>query len=418
MRQITCRCLNRDDEKSRSKCTTDKRCKYCKELQERHGRHMIQLVLEDVLYRLQVVHGCLIHFTRDYNETINSLSVIREIFEADIRNKEYSKSLILTYQEFSSKARRRNNDSENVNNIVNPRGKVVVWTDEYFIKNIHSAKVPEILSGFSSRVANAGRSSAIISQIIDLEPSFLAKPDANNNGDEDEESTVICIDSDLEEKSVNSEKVSEVAIRSIDLIQSFPEKIANTNCDEDEEATVVCIDSDQDSVDVSLESVEESIQILDDDGIWSSSKVPKNIPGISIDIDPIQNNIISQDSVNLKTDDSCNDLRLDKQDKQQIIGYANRNTNNILGIESALKREDSVQIIEPVNRNANGIHCSEFILQREDSVQILEPSIRSANGVNELKLNREDSVQIIESMNMSRDAIHSDEIALKNQDSS
>lgn len=251
------RCLNRDDEKSQSKCTYEKRCKYCKELQERHGRNMIQLVLEDVLYKLQVNHKCLIHFTRDYNETISSLLCVREIFSAYVsKNK-----LDLSYEEFCRKARRRNDEDDAY--IEHSRGRVVKWTDEYFVQSIHDAKMNRILSGFSSKLATSDNNSERASQIINLESSLPTNFNACSY--ESDVSTVICIDSDNEERE--SKKKSEIVC--LDLEDSFYAKTV-TNDNDDEEATVVYIGSDQDSEDVSLASL-ESIQIMDDDVIWNSS---------------------------------------------------------------------------------------------------------------------------------------------------
>ncbi|CAJ1964269.1 unnamed protein product [Cylindrotheca closterium] len=65
------RCLDRDGE---DKCSETKRCQHCRELQERHNS--IQQDLESIIYDLQATHGCLIHFTRNYNDTIDSLKMI------------------------------------------------------------------------------------------------------------------------------------------------------------------------------------------------------------------------------------------------------------------------------------------------------------------------------------------------------
>ena len=73
------RCHGKDG--VRSKCTMQKRCQPCKQLMERHGPEVIQESLEEVLNKLQIEHGCHIHFTRSYNETIESLITIRNLIE-------------------------------------------------------------------------------------------------------------------------------------------------------------------------------------------------------------------------------------------------------------------------------------------------------------------------------------------------
>jgi ERCC4-type nuclease len=73
------RCHGRDG--IRSKCSLQKRCQPCKQLIERHGSEVVQETLEQVLNKLQIEHGCHIHFTRSYNETIESLIMIRNLIE-------------------------------------------------------------------------------------------------------------------------------------------------------------------------------------------------------------------------------------------------------------------------------------------------------------------------------------------------
>lgn len=78
------RCANGDD--APNKCTTTKRCQFCQELQQRHGRGVTQETLEEVLDRLRADHGCFVHFSRSYNDTIKSLLTSREILLADMKS--------------------------------------------------------------------------------------------------------------------------------------------------------------------------------------------------------------------------------------------------------------------------------------------------------------------------------------------
>lgn len=72
------RCVGRDGE---DKCDAIKRCQHCREIKERHN--VIQEDLESIIYDLHVMHGCLIHFTRDYNDTIQSLKLIYRILASN-----------------------------------------------------------------------------------------------------------------------------------------------------------------------------------------------------------------------------------------------------------------------------------------------------------------------------------------------
>ena len=72
-------CAGRDDtNRNKNKCTREKRCQSCKALMERH-HGVTDEMLQKVLHRLQVQHGCHVHFTNSYNETITSLFMIRKL---------------------------------------------------------------------------------------------------------------------------------------------------------------------------------------------------------------------------------------------------------------------------------------------------------------------------------------------------
>ncbi|KAL9187979.1 hypothetical protein ACHAXT_006357 [Thalassiosira profunda] len=76
------RCLGSDSaHRSAKKCTEDNCCSACKLLKERHG--VTQDALEGVLTKLQMEHGCFIHYTNSYNETIESLFDMRQILQMD-----------------------------------------------------------------------------------------------------------------------------------------------------------------------------------------------------------------------------------------------------------------------------------------------------------------------------------------------
>jgi len=67
------RCGGSRDEK---KCTEQKRCQACKALAGRHSGMTQDELEKDSLHRLQFDHGCYIHYTRNYNETITTLDLI------------------------------------------------------------------------------------------------------------------------------------------------------------------------------------------------------------------------------------------------------------------------------------------------------------------------------------------------------
>jgi len=77
------RCLGRDgNHRSVKKCTRESCCSACRLLKERHDG-MTQDVLEGVLHRIQLEQGCLIHYTKSYNETIQSLFDIRTLLQTN-----------------------------------------------------------------------------------------------------------------------------------------------------------------------------------------------------------------------------------------------------------------------------------------------------------------------------------------------
>ena len=97
------RCLGSDSmHRTAKKCTKETCCSACKLLSERHD--VTQDVLEGVLHRLQIEHGCLIHYTKSYNETISSLFDMRTLLQTG------SNSLFgepISFESYASNARRK-----------------------------------------------------------------------------------------------------------------------------------------------------------------------------------------------------------------------------------------------------------------------------------------------------------------------
>ena len=87
------------------KCIRENCCSVCKQLTERHGHGVTQDVLEGVLHRIQIEHGCLIHYTKSYNETIQSLFDMRILLQSEpkcLQGKTQS------YESYASNSRSRN----------------------------------------------------------------------------------------------------------------------------------------------------------------------------------------------------------------------------------------------------------------------------------------------------------------------
>ena len=98
------RCLARDGtHRSVKKCSFDNCCSVCKQLTERHGHGVTQDVLEGVLHRIQVEHGCLIHYTKSYNETIQSLFDMRMLLQSEPKCLKGTQS----YESYASNSRSR-----------------------------------------------------------------------------------------------------------------------------------------------------------------------------------------------------------------------------------------------------------------------------------------------------------------------
>jgi hypothetical protein len=91
------------------RCTVETPCASCKLLVERHN--VTQTELESVLTRLQLEHGCYIHYTKSFNDTIASLFCIRALLQ---RTASHSSHLLdqrggdrtLSFEQYTSNTRR------------------------------------------------------------------------------------------------------------------------------------------------------------------------------------------------------------------------------------------------------------------------------------------------------------------------
>jgi ERCC4 domain/Ring finger domain len=203
------RCENRDD--APDKCMAEKRCQYCKEIQQRHGREIIQERLEEVLFRLQTHHGCFIHYTRSYNETIDLLLSVRDILwegltpavgteDDDVSraialslgraapNGERSDSFIvplsLSYEQFCANARRKGE----IRAMQTVKPSVVEWDDYVFIKRIFDGSIEAFVDEIAT--GNRSKQDGRASHVVDLNDSFTA---AYKSADDDD--TVMVLDS-------------------------------------------------------------------------------------------------------------------------------------------------------------------------------------------------------------------------------
>eukprot|EP00986_Skeletonema_menzelii_P001361 scaffold366_cov153-Skeletonema_menzelii.AAC.23 len=124
------RCLGSNRvHRSAPKCTPQKCCSACKSLEERHG--IRQDVLEGVLTRLQVEHGCMIHYTKCFNDTTESLLDMRSLLQSAA-----SMNDNIPYDTYASNARRRTNDeSQSAVHIPNKVHNVDVKTLASVIKD-------------------------------------------------------------------------------------------------------------------------------------------------------------------------------------------------------------------------------------------------------------------------------------------
>ena len=297
------RCSKRDS--TPDKCSPTKRCQYCKELQQRHGRDIVQETLEQVLYRLQAQHGCFVQYSRSYNETIESLLLMRDIlgtatsreegntFEVEgddlalaialslgktpdtVRKKDITKTT-LTYEQFCTNSRRKPGDDSFSDSRMPDRGSVTEWTDSTFVKQVHDGNVVaccasnfdlskidvEISSG-TKRTRNSQAR-----EVVNLDESFQAALKDDDDSDADS-SVVMFLENAPPKKKMKKSCANQDAV--IDIDDS-----------EEEDDDIVVFNESQESVQI-LNTAKAGRADFDDDDVEvllevkpQSSSLPRN----------------------------------------------------------------------------------------------------------------------------------------------
>ena len=209
-----------------NKCTETKRCQYCRELQQRHGRSVVQETLEEVLHNLQINHGCFVHYTQSYNETIDALIQMRDILGSGVATarsqnvtggdndadddvamaialslgKKHTKQSktsesshfaepILNYEQFCYNARRKLGENDNRLAV---RGQVQELDDRKFVQHIFDGSIGVYCEGFDSEASTLNRKQTLLNrashqpnEIVNLNESFKDAEDADNASDSD-----------------------------------------------------------------------------------------------------------------------------------------------------------------------------------------------------------------------------------------
>lgn len=244
------RCLNRDEDK---KCSHERRCKYCKELSERHGPNLMHEELEDVIYELQAKHGCLIHYTRGYNETIDSLLMIHRILSHQMQVLAGGNDLTratqsslgerigedyqhpLSYERFCSNAR-RSIDSVSFHT---KKGKIGLLDAETFVKKIKEGKVREFFAlqtdGHDSQASVANKSAQPVENLNEAFLVVQRHRDGLAKGAIDE----IVISDDDDESTSNLSQESVVVLDNDEALdgqekEGMKESIRNDNTSDNE----------------------------------------------------------------------------------------------------------------------------------------------------------------------------------------
>eukprot|EP00557_Chaetoceros_sp_GSL56_P006039 CAMPEP_0176491706 /NCGR_PEP_ID=MMETSP0200_2-20121128/8579_1 /TAXON_ID=947934 /ORGANISM="Chaetoceros sp., Strain GSL56" /LENGTH=1292 /DNA_ID=CAMNT_0017889161 /DNA_START=126 /DNA_END=4004 /DNA_ORIENTATION=- len=233
-----------------SSCNDRQQCQACKALMERHGSKVTQESLEIVLNRLQAEHGCYVHFTQSYNQTITSLFAIREILSDSNcyanRMMQFVKSKKSTNSELGSKNTGIPYErfSSNVGNSISDRshanyrnGDILEWKSEFLIRfilenlNQWQAFLHEELiqtNNDSGRKESRKRSA---DTNIDVVHESNSSKRQRNNGDLNksieiveinethDESDVEVIDSSDDESSVELLKTASACVESDDIIE-------------------------------------------------------------------------------------------------------------------------------------------------------------------------------------------------------
>ena len=309
------RCRGRDGYRN-NKCSPEKRCQACKALVDRHGSSVTQEKLEKVLHRLQVEHGCHVHFTRSYNETISSLFIMRSLLQ---EGKSFASMLLsesralgevtssgdadldraialslaadntpskFTYDQFcsnarSSKAPRRKMRRQN--------GDVLEWKVESLASMIVSEgpswrqSLGKELVGLVSanRDGNSRKRPAESSTCTAKEKN----PPKRQRIEDDGDNRTICLDSDSENSILEAGRRQEV----IELNDSRESLHQLENDPEDSSVDLIGSDTSEQHDDIiELEDSQDSVQVLDIHdfgGLHASARVMDTAKGNDSHID-------------------------------------------------------------------------------------------------------------------------------------
>ena len=228
-------------------CSEQKRCQHCKALSDRHGANVTQDALEQVLTRLQVDHGCYVHFTRSYNETITSLFSIQGIlkegtcFAASMVKHSHDGNRSrdsLTYEQFCANARSSQASQQDLRR----KNDILEWRCENLVSvitnNINSWR-SSINKEFNRTttamhgITSNKRSLEVSGGIVDT----TSKRQRLNSNDEHE---IIELDNNQEEVAVH-------------LLDS-----------DSDDSTINILDDSQEVEIIELGDSQDSIQILED----------------------------------------------------------------------------------------------------------------------------------------------------------
>jgi hypothetical protein len=257
------RCLNRDHEDH--KCTMTSRCKYCQELVDRHGSKLVQEELERrVLMKLQVEHGCIIHFTRSYNETIDSLFWMRSILSSSSRSSHSNlgngtSEDFLTYTQFCTNARRSKWEGAPFASVGWSRGEVVVWTAVDFVGEMQRGKVRALVQTIQTPCDNNSKEHTPTAS--DQQNDIIVLDDDDDDDDDD-----------VVHQTNKSPVLRNIHGKSVVYLDS------DDSCNDEKK--------EEDYDDVIGES-QESIYVLEDHG-WTKNKANATIqhsPCINLDSD-------------------------------------------------------------------------------------------------------------------------------------
>ncbi len=254
------RCHGRDIH--RSTCTAEKRCQQCRALQERHDVDMTQDKLEKVLHRLQVEHGCYVHFTRSYNETIFSLFTIRNFLQdgGSFASSLYSKishanitnatTNLLSYEDFCSNA---GSSRTSLKDTAQKKGRVVEWeasdlADKILDKSCHwKTRFEQELMGMEedNEISQKKRSASSIENSDEGEAGPKRKRRA------------IDIEREREMKFIFESQESAINLEDSD-------EEGNPNNGEGGDQSIIEIQESQGSIHILDESQDDSVMILDE----------------------------------------------------------------------------------------------------------------------------------------------------------